>query len=481
VKGRTLLIPALAGLGAWAGDARPFNLEATLDLLWRRDLMATAPPSFAAPALRPGQFHHTLSMLGSQGSWTGGVTLRDVNFYQQEPNITLDHSNTSIYKKYIKYEAGRWTLRGGDFNTMLGRGLVLSVIQNPAILKEDTIDGGDARYRGGRLECHGLSGTVSTEKRDQSWRVTAFETTLEWLPGHRAGLRAAAIQDGRTPPFGVPLGLRQCRSASLSGQDPSGTVSYYVESGRVEFRDQQPLPYPSPVDPRKGAGFYGSLSCHRQGWFLMAEAKDYRNFDDALNNPPLADRDTEKNDLYDGSGRRLYLQYSFHQPDLTLFLSAGRYREESSEGQNLFGGFKLQDAFDRLDLACTYGLRTVLYLEKRTDATLTWRFTPLWSLDLTLRDKRNRPTGSDPYEETDLTVQLSRSPRFSVYLLQQRASVPVFDATRLYSAGLRVNLAKGSYLDVSAGRLRGGEVCAGGQCVILPPFEGWKLAAHLRF
>jgi hypothetical protein len=51
----------------------------------------------------------------------------------------------------------------------------------------------------------------------------------------------------------------------------------------------------------------------------------------------------------------------------------------------------------------------------------------------------------------------------------------------MYYAGLRVNLRKDSYLELSGGRLRGGEVCAGGQCAILPPFRGWKLGAHLRW
>jgi hypothetical protein len=164
-----------------------------------------------------------------------------------------------------------------------------------------------------------------------------------------------------------------------------------------------------------------------------------------------------------------------------VFLSTGAYRQETHDGHNVYGGFKLQDAFNRLDLTWTYGQKTVLYLEKKTDATLTWRFTPLWSLDLTLRDKRNRPPGSPTYEETDFTVQVSRSPRCSAYVMQQRSTVPAFDATRLFYGGVRVNLPKGSYLDFSGGRLRGGEVCAGGQCITLPPYKGWKLAAHIRW
>jgi len=479
VRPGALLLAALAGPGFAAPP--PVSLAATADLLYRRDLLGAGP--YGVPGDRPGQYQYGLSLVANRGPWAGAVTLRDVDFYQQEPDTTLDRGTTRIYKRYLKYDSGRWSFQAGDFNTLLGRGLVLSVIQNPSILLEDTIDGLDARLRAGRLELHALGGTVTTGQQDQSWRVAGAEATVEYLPDQRLGLRAATIQDGRLPPFMPPVGLRQCRSVSLSGQDRSGSFSYYGELGHMDFRDQSWPPWPVPVDPRQGEGGYGNLSWHRRGWFLMAECKNYKNFDNGLNNPPLADRDTEQTNKYDGAGRRLYAQYSFQEPDLTVFASAGAYREgyggELDHGNDVYGGFKLQD-FGRLDLAWTYGLRTVQYLEKRTDATLTWRFTPTWSLGLTLRDKRNRPA-ADPYEETDLTVQLACSPRFSVYLLQQRASVPVFDATRLYQAGARVNLARGSYLEGAAGRLRGGEVCAGGQCVTLPPFRGWRLAAHLRF
>jgi hypothetical protein len=477
VKPCAFLLAALAGLGAWA-DPSPFTLTTTVDLLYQRNLTAISPSNGQKC---PGQYQDALSLVGNDGPWTGGLTLRDIDFYQQTSSFTLDRATTTLYKKYLKFDAGHWNLQAGDFNTMLGRGLLLSVIQNPTILKQDTIMGGDARWRAGALELHALAGTVTTEQRNQSWRVAGGEAALTFLPEQRLGLRAVTIQDGRPSSVGTPVGLRQGHSFSLAGQDLLGCIGYYGELGHIDYRDQQLPWWPVPVDPRKGDGSYGSLSFHHQAWFLMAEGKHYENFDNALNNPPLADRDTEKNDVTDASGQRLYAQYSFKDPDLTLFFSAGRYRQEADVGHNIYGGFKLQDGFDRLDLSWTYGLKTVLGAEKKTDAALTWRFTPVWSLDLTLRDKRNRLNGSAPYEETDLTVQLARSPRFSVYLLQQRSSVAIFNATRMYSAEARVNFHQGSYVDLSGGRLRGGEVCAGGQCVNLPPFKGWKLAAHLRW
>jgi len=474
VKALAILLSVLSGLGARAGGP---TVDATLDLLRRHDLLAH--PAGDWTDRRPGQFQNALSLMVGMGPWTGGATVRDVNCFQQDPNVTLDRARTSLYKRYLKYDSDRWSLQLGDFNTMLGRGLLLSVIQNPAILKEETLDGGDARCRVGRLEVHAFGGSVTTEKQDQSWRVSGMEASLAYLGENRVALRAVNIQDGRLPPFGPPVGLRQGRSFGVSGQDRSGALSYYAEWGRLTCRDQQLPPWPLPVDPRSGEGAYGKLSWQRGPWFLMAEYKHYENFDDALNNPPLADRETEENDLYDAWGRRVFIQRSFAEPDLTVLLSAGRYRQEAQEGQDIYGGFKLQDGFGRLDLACTYGLRTVVYPEKKTDASLTWRFTPRWSLDLALRDKRNRPPGSDPYEETDLTVQVAWSPRFAVYLMQQRSSVAVFDSTRLYDGGIRVNFRKGSYAVLSGGRLRGGEVCAGGQCITLPPFKGWQIAAHI--
>ena len=247
----------------------------------------------------------------------------------------------------MRADAGRWTFQAGDFNTILGRGLLLSVIQNPAILQESTIDGGDATGRFGPLEVHALGGSVATETGDQSWRVAGLETSLAFMEGHRVAVRAVEIQDGRRPPFGPPVGLRQGRSVSLAGRDRSGALSYYGEWGHVAFRDRKRPSFPVAVDPREGTGAYGNLSWQRGAWFLMGETKRYENFDDALNTPPLADRETEKNDLHDASGRRIFLQRSFSAPDLTVFLSAGRYREGTRHGQNLYGGFKLQDGFGR--------------------------------------------------------------------------------------------------------------------------------------
>ncbi|MGA2081969.1 MAG: hypothetical protein ABSH53_15355 [Holophaga sp.] len=263
------LSAVLAGPGTQAAQPRPFSLEATTDLLYDRNLEATGPFSFQLPKPRPKQYQASLSLVAAQGPWTGGLTAWYVNFYQEDPNFTLDRPTATIHRKYLKFDAGPWALQAGDFNTMLGRGLLLSVVQNPPVLKLDTVYGGDARWRSGRLELHGLAGTVTLEDQTQSWRLVGAEASVEYLPGQRLGVAAGNAQDGRLSPFAVPVGLRQGRSVIASGRDPSGSLDYYLERGHLAYRDQQPPPWPLPVDPTQGDATYGNLSFHHRAWYQV--------------------------------------------------------------------------------------------------------------------------------------------------------------------------------------------------------------------
>jgi len=108
VRPWTLLLPVLGGLAAWAGEATPLTLSATTDLLTWHDLLATGPDRFA-PAPRPGQFQYSLSLQGNLGPWTGGATLRDINFHQPNPRITLDRATTSMAASSCRTVSTGWT------------------------------------------------------------------------------------------------------------------------------------------------------------------------------------------------------------------------------------------------------------------------------------------------------------------------------------------------------------------------------------
>ncbi|MCE1230147.1 MAG: hypothetical protein LWX11_11760 [Firmicutes bacterium] len=509
-----------AAVMAQAQSSSP-SISVTNDLLYQRNFEAVGVDG----ARRPNQFQEHLSLFLTWGQWSGGLTVRDVNYYKAYGDTTLDQADASLYRAYAKFVSGGFSVQVGDFNAVLGRGMVLSVVQNDTVLLDWTIRGLDVRYLGKGADFHALMGTVNNHIRRlppgtmvsglplaegfRKWNVAGLEGQIEWMKGNRVGARAALIEDDGTEssltqtlklvagnPPRPNADRRVSESLNLAGNGLWGVFDYYVEAAQTQFRQKQEtpwtLPWPRPTDPTRGSGLYGNMVFHSGAWMVMAEGKRYRHFNNELNNAPLADRETEKLTMDNSDGLRLYAHYSFRDPDLTLFASAGRCREGDllskvvNDGSSVFGGFKLEDWFDRLGASYTYGLKTVhllvgRYLEKRTDASLTYKFTPLWSLDFTLKDRR-KPN----YGEWDLTTQVARSPWGALYFTHQyssRVETPDNPSPwkRMNSGGIRINLKKGSYLDLSGGKMRGGEVCAGGQCVMLPAYRGWKISTHIRF
>lgn len=495
------------------------SISVTNDAFYQRNELALSQDGKP----KPGQFQEQLALVMAWGNWSGGLTLRDTNVYRIRSSTTLEQPDLSLYRAYLRYVDGDLSVQVGDFNAMLGRGLVLSVVQNDAVLRDWTIRGADLQWRAGWFDLHALAGTVSNNLNRlpltggaaglQKWHVAGLETTAEWLPGQRIGLRSALIDDDRQEasvaqvgrllilrdpePRGLNhVGRRVSSSASLSGADLFGWLDYYAESAQTQYKQQERgdwfLPWPRPTDPTRGTGSYGSLTFHRSGWMVQGEVKRYRHLDNELNNAPLADKETERQNMDYAGGRRLLVQYTLPGPDLTLLASAGHYEEGDLTsrtpfvGNHVYGGFRLADWLEVLSASLTYGLKSVHpttgnYLEKRTEASLAWRTTPLWSLELSGNERR-RPG----YSQWDLTLQTSRATLGSIFITQQYSSqvnLPENPSPwrHMLNGGLRVEVGRGSFATLTVGKQRGGEVCAGGQCALLPAEKGWKLATHVQF
>lgn len=497
-----------------------FRLTFTNDFVGQQNRLATWSPEASRPDRDPKeawrQFNESLAITGNwvlpdAGSLTFGLTGRSTNFYQQRSDLTLDPADSRLYRKYLKYSQGGFTAQVGDFHALLGRGLVLSVLPIDKLLKERTIEGADVRYQGSWLELRALTGNIRTETRDQAWKVTGGECVVKWLEGpqvgiHRLGFHGARIEDAETAKTDELtrslMHRRELRSVSLSGDRIGQRVSYYVESARLRW-----TPRPDDFLPLKeGEATYANVSFKAGPVYVLAEGRRYLRFEtdlidaqNTLNNPPLTDREDEKNNLVHSEIRRVMVQYALKEPDLAFFVSVGEIKEnaygdeampffrfdpKTDVGHNVYGGFTAEDLWDRLTLSATYGVKDVLYRETRTDVAATLRFSKRWSLEVKHRDKRHTdPMTGEPNQERDLSVQLSRSPRFALYGMQQYRSSPGvnFKNRLMHSGGIRFFVSKTSYVDLSGGAIRGGLVCSGGQCRELPDFKGWKLATHFQF
>jgi len=408
------------------------------------------------------QYYDSFSFFGKYGQWSGGLTLRGLNYYPQNPNTTLEKSEWDLYRKFIQYSTDTLTVQAGDFYAMLGRGLTLSVLQDEATLRERTIGGGEIRYNLEKIRLRALGGSVSDEQQLQKWWVGGGECIVEYFRKNRLGGHVSFIKDAQT--F-LNLSNRWTWSVSAAGDNLWRHLNYYAEYGRL---DREGHDWPD------GTAFYASLSFSHSHISWLAEYKDYDHFDNQLNNPPPADYGEEINVLEDSAGGRLLFQYSFFDPDVIVFASAGRYREFTDTGNHYSWGVTAEDLAEKVSASFSCGVRDLYYPVWKTNASLLYRLTERLSAQVTFKDKRYQ-VAAFKFNEQDWVFQIGRSALGSGYFQYQHSEQPINERRHFYSGGIRLELWQGSYVEAAGGTMRGGEICSNGQCFFMPPFEGFKL------
>ena len=417
-------------------------------------------------ASNPDQYFNSSSLFLKYGNWAGGLTLRGHNFYKQASNFTLPDFKVDLYRKYVQYATPGFELQGGDFNAMLGRGLVLSVLENEKAYRDRTVLGGDFLLHSGKWQVRTLGGRVEDEMEVQKWAVAGAEISREYWKGNRLGFHSSYIHDVRT--F-RDMGDRLTSSVSFSSAGLPGGFSYYAELSRLDNHDSR---------LRDGSGYYANAGWTRKNVTLLFEYRRYRDFDNGLNNPPTADRGDEAIELGDSETFRLYAQYSFFNPDIIAFVSVGRIREADETGPQIYGGVTGSDLGGRVDFSFGYSFKETFYPVKIADGQVTFRFTGALAGEFAVRDKRFSQVGYT-FNERDYMPQISWAPYGSVFFQRQYSRDLVDGQHYFNSYGFRVNFRRDSYFEFLTGRVRGGEVCASGQCFFVPAFRGWRVGAFL--
>jgi hypothetical protein len=437
--------PALA-------EDRKFSFLATDDFSYQKNRLAGDTD----------QYFNSTSVFLKYRNWTGGLTLRENNYYKQTPNFTLQDSEVTLFRKYIQYTTPKLELQAGDFQSMLGRGLVLSVLQNDRALRDRTVLGGDAHYHSDKLQVRALGGDVEDELKQQKWRVAAAEISRDYWKGSRFGFHGSYIHDAHTY---ENLEDRLTWSFSWNADKLPAGFSYYTEIARLNFRDS---------GRDGGSAYYSNLGWTRKNLTLLFEFKKYSNFDNRLNNPPSADRGDQGVELADSETVRLYSQYSFFNPDIIVSLSMGRASEYGLAGLQIYTGIAASELGGKVDFSIGYSFKDTLYPITIIDGSATYRLTSAVAASISARDKRYH-IGSYKFDEQDWTPQISWASYGSVFFQRQYSEAVIDGHHDFNSYGLRINVRRDSYIEFSTGRVRGGEVCSSGQCFYSPPFRGWKL------
>ncbi|MCP4155344.1 MAG: hypothetical protein GY757_46895, partial [bacterium] len=318
-------------------------------------------------------------------------------------------------------------------------------------------------YNRGRIDLRFLGGRIKAETGSQEWNIAGGEAGFEYTKNHRAGVHFSYIDDVDSL---RNLGKRFAYSMSLSGNKLFNNISYYTEFAVLDFQADN-------ID--KGYALYSNITYSKSHFTGFLEFKKYNDFDNEMNNPPVTDRADEIANLNDASGARVYLQYAFFEPDITLFFNFGRYKEYEDTGNHIYGGFSIEDLWERLNLSLSYGIRDILYPIKKLESLLIYQLSDTLSVELSLKDKRYSDRFFE-FKEEDHGIQVSYSPYVSVFFLHQYSHNKIMDLNHFYSGGISVYLRSGTAIELSGGTIRGGQVCSGGQCFFLPPFKGVKFS-----
>ncbi len=415
-----------------------------------------------------GQFYETLSIFANIKKWSFNLTLRTNNYYKRAPNTTISDTNFDIFRKTIRYNSKKLKVIVGDLYSVLGHGLVLSVQKNDEIFRERTILGADIRYLSNRFDLRILGGEINDDTFDQKWRVAGGELDLKLSGNSRLGGRFSYIIDEDTLRL---LGDRLTYSFNIKTNKFFSHFSYYAEIAFLDFVENS---------MKNGHAIYSNLTFNKSHITMLIEYKKYSNFDNEMNNPPIADKEDETSSINDTEGVRILFQYTVFDPEISFFFNIGKYREYEDNGFHIYGGVSAIDVGEKFSFNLTYGIRNIIFPIKKSDLDLTWQLSDLLSFTISSRDKRYRDNNFK-FNEQDYSFQVAHAKGITLFLSYQYSYNKIIGLNNFFNGGLVLNFTNDMEIRISGGTIRGGQVCSGGQCYVLPPFKGIKFSLLKTF
>ncbi len=492
------------------GLALPVDVTASMSAGWHDDR-------------EYGELFGRLNVSSRWQPWHASVRL-DTSTFVDEPDPDIEDRYT-LEKASIGWMGRSLEVTAGDAYVSFGRGL------GPSLRKLDEL-GIDTTLRGAKLLVHGerASATVafgyaninnideatSTGTDDPYDLIGGAQGQLTVADGINLGAYGAAVA------FRDPLGLvprdeytdRSLQyGVTVDAPRAARNLGFYLEAMGQEVTSEPAARHP------RGFALYGSAVSYLGKATLLVEGKAYGDltplrpnlgqpaFDAvAYNSPPTVERvqQTIENPASEVAGGRVRLDWSF-SPALLTYVNYGAFRD--------WHGYADPDSGD-IEAGTIHD--PYAGVEVRWDDARSWAIASAgWRL--VRLDGRGDPVRQDGHLEVDASQAIDD--RWSVNLRVLHEERAVHESAILderfrqgtISAGLRVRpsltLAGGydytteptqpkrDYFNANVGwdftpssgvRLlvgseRGGLKCISGVCRVLPPFDGVKLSATLRF
>ncbi len=414
-----------------------------------------------------------------------------------DPNLFGPHVE-GIRKRWVTASHGPIDLRLGDSYASFGSGMVLRIIEDQAVDFDNGVDGFHIEAALRRLTLEGIGGTNSY--REARTIVKGLSSRLDagkgWTFSMNGALIDSVIGDAPRPGRDGIGGMEAV--GSLPG-NVSVTGEYAIRHYTPERRGVR-----SPAD---GHAAYAAVSGGAGPVILLAEGKDLLRFKHAYAIPPTAVRQHSSTLLNRGShvpNIRLDDERGFQaeailalgpEASLTGNYSASEARHAALPAWEAFGQLEGERFGSHWILRAAEQEERVIEGDHRTlfeRATFggNWqRRLGDWSLEVGYETQGIRKQNiarrlfetAREYRDQITTLTLGRAPRHSWAATVEWTDDALSAKKSWLWLEWNVRLGLLGQLTLGGGSLRGGQVCSGGVCKIVSPFEGGRVELLTNF
>ncbi|MEZ4655195.1 MAG: DUF6029 family protein [Candidatus Eisenbacteria bacterium] len=398
-----------------------------------------------------------------------------------------------VRKRWLEATTDDLDLRIGDVYATFGRGLALQVFEDQTVDYDNVLDGfyGAGYFRDASFEF--ISGTNSL---DDPFQVMKAGQLLLPLP-RRFELGLEGVWSDS-----VGSGLQSRPGDRLMGAHLGGSVSeladVYGEYVTRDYRNFRQGGY----EPPQGHGAYSNLTLYLGKLQLLTEYKDFLRYELPYINPPTANRshastlfnrgshvanirfDDERGGLVDA-----YLTLSDHTR-LNGSYSKSEARHFHAPAWEAYGeieqwlhGTEVVLRTGETEETVREGSDNVFFERITYSGTVVHPFNDIWSLDITGETQGVQESNEGTrdfqfpfdYRDNIVSATLNKSPNYSWALTVEWTDDDRQPRDHWIWAEWNIQIASRYQLLLGGGQLRGGQLCSGGICKLVDPFQGAKM------
>ncbi len=403
-----------------------------------------------------------------------------------------------IRKRWVTFDHAPIEIRLGDSYATFGSGMVLRILEDQTVDFDNVVDGFYLEATPGILTVEGIAGTehLNLEANDGRHTVKGISARIEPKTGYVLGVNGAVIDSLKgneaAPGRDGLVGVQGNGILPGLGIDLNGEYAILRHTTEVEGRR----------NPAEGHGAYASARRSFGPFSVTLEGKDLLRFAHLFSVPPTVARQHTSTLLNRGShvpnirlnderGVQTEVLWSLTQDVLlTGNWSHSEARHSNVPSKEFFGqaevswagahwiGYadetkeKVPEGFDRTDFERqTFGGDVNRAIGGGWAGEIGYETQGTHKLDLAQQSYR-LPT---VYRDNVATATLSKSPIHAWSATVEWTTDPTATRTSWVWLEWSVRLGVIGQITVGGGRLRGGQVCSGGVCRIVDPFEGGRV------